>query len=71
LNAPNVPVLSPCVNICILDSAGQYCTGCYRSIDEIASWGTYSDDEKRAALARCDERLEAAFDLDANSTLGA
>ena len=62
MNVPVAPVPSPCVNICILDAAGEYCTGCYRSLDEIASWATFSETEKRAILDKCDERLEAAFE---------
>jgi hypothetical protein len=27
------------------------CEGCLRTIDEIAHWGLYDDDEKRAVLA--------------------
>ena len=48
-------VESPCINVCVLDTASGYCTGCLRSLDEIAGWATFSDDERRAvweALAR-------------------
>ena len=31
--------LSPCVNICTLDDA-EVCTGCMRTLDEIADWAT-------------------------------
>jgi uncharacterized protein len=48
-------VESPCINVCVLDTATGHCTGCLRSLDEIAGWATFSDDERRAvwdALAR-------------------
>lgn len=38
-------VLTPCIGVCELDPAG-YCTGCFRSTDEIARWSTYDDDER-------------------------
>ncbi len=38
---------SPCVDVCIMDSASGLCQGCLRTLDEIAGWSTLSDDEKR------------------------
>jgi predicted Fe-S protein YdhL (DUF1289 family) len=43
--------LSPCVSVCILDPATGYCTGCRRTIGEIAGWLDMTDDGKRAVLA--------------------
>ncbi|MDO6462449.1 DUF1289 domain-containing protein [Granulosicoccaceae sp. 1_MG-2023] len=53
---PDSPVRSPCVGLCSLDNSSGICAGCFRHIDEIIDWSAYSDDEKRAALARCAER---------------
>ncbi|MGE0797365.1 MAG: DUF1289 domain-containing protein [Lautropia sp.] len=39
---------SPCVSICRIEVATGYCAGCCRTIDEIADWAIYDDDEKRA-----------------------
>lgn len=39
---------SPCVNLCKLDPLTQLCVGCYRTIEEIAGWTDYSDEEKAA-----------------------
>lgn len=49
--------LSPCVNLCELDQNGEYCLGCGRSLDEIAAWGSASEEERRAILARLPEQL--------------
>jgi predicted Fe-S protein YdhL (DUF1289 family) len=38
-------VKSPCINICKLDE-NKICIGCYRTIDEIAHWTKYTDEEK-------------------------
>lgn len=39
---------SPCINVCRLDPVTQVCDGCYRTIEEIAGWMNYSDDQKAA-----------------------
>ena len=30
-------VQSPCINICKMDAANGLCTGCWRTLDEIAA----------------------------------
>ncbi len=45
-------VASPCINVCRMDSRRGYCEGCLRTIDEIACWSGYSDEEKLAVLAK-------------------
>lgn len=44
-------VPSPCQNICVLDEA-QVCIGCLRTMEEIAYWGTYTNEQKQAVLDR-------------------
>jgi predicted Fe-S protein YdhL (DUF1289 family) len=44
-------VHSPCVSICTLDATGDYCTGCFRTLDEIGQWARLSVDQKRAVIA--------------------
>ena len=44
-------VPSPCNKICAIDPPSGLCSGCRRTLDEIARWGAMSDDEKRAVLA--------------------
>lgn len=53
MNAPvwkrhSIP--SPCVNICVVHPETRLCTGCARTIDEIAGWAKYSDDERQAIM---------------------
>lgn len=50
-------ILSPCIDVCDVDSTGQFCIGCGRSMDEIARWLAASDDERRAILEKLPERL--------------
>jgi predicted Fe-S protein YdhL (DUF1289 family) len=59
MNAPPTdPLASPCVRNCCLDD-GNVCMGCGRSLEEIVQWGTASDADKTAILARSRERLRA------------
>lgn len=57
---PAAPVPSPCINICTMDAATGWCTGCFRSMDEIVTWGAAPNAVKRAVLAALPQR-EAAF----------
>lgn len=52
--AAGVP--SPCVSICELDVPLSRCKGCYRTLQEIAAWGTLADDEKRAVWTKIEAR---------------
>ena len=54
------PVASPCVSVCVLDPGGSgVCTGCGRSLDEIAAWVDLSNAQRRAVIARLPARLAA------------
>jgi len=45
--APDVPVPSPCMSVCKMDAERRYCTGCLRTIPEIAGWSKMDDGAKR------------------------
>lgn len=44
-------VASPCVQICVVHPAERICTGCYRTIDEIARWSRMTAEERAEILA--------------------
>jgi uncharacterized protein len=52
-------VPSPCISVCVLDAGGTYCTGCQRTLDEIAGWVDFSPAEKRAVVAALPARRAA------------
>ena len=62
--SPDAPlessVPSPCVSICTMDPATGLCSGCLRTIDEIAGWSSYSNSEKRAVWQSIAARRGAA-----------
>jgi len=47
---------SPCVRICVVHPEARICTGCYRSMDEIARWSRMTPDERRAVMADLPDR---------------
>ncbi len=51
---------SPCIGVCLLDPATGRCRGCLRTVAEIAGWYEAGAAEKRAILARLDERRRRA-----------
>lgn len=51
---------SPCIDVCRMNAETGFCDGCFRTIDEIASWSAYDDDAKRDVLARVESRRQGA-----------
>jgi len=50
-------VNSPCINICKLDE-NKICIGCYRTLDEIANWTKYTDEEKQNIINQVQNRIQ-------------
>lgn len=50
---------SPCVKICVVHPASRVCTGCNRSIEEIARWSRMTPEERKAIIAELPERAKA------------
>ena len=48
---------SPCIKICVIHPEERICVGCYRSIEEIATWSRLSPAERRAIMADLPARL--------------
>jgi predicted Fe-S protein YdhL (DUF1289 family) len=44
-------VASPCTGVCTIDRATSLCSGCYRTLDEIAGWIDLSAEQRRTLLA--------------------
>ncbi|WEA27824.1 MULTISPECIES: DUF1289 domain-containing protein [Rhizobium] len=48
---------TPCIHVCSLVSATGFCAGCGRTLQEIGSWASYSDAERRRIMALLPARL--------------
>jgi predicted Fe-S protein YdhL (DUF1289 family) len=55
---PEPTVASPCIGVCQLDPA-SVCTGCGRSIGEIAEWSTASPGRQRDIVTAARGRVVA------------
>ncbi len=42
---------SPCIQVCVVHPVERICTGCYRSIEEIANWSKMTPQEREAVSA--------------------
>ncbi|MDY0054892.1 DUF1289 domain-containing protein [Methyloversatilis discipulorum] len=49
-------VASPCTGVCTLDRQLGICVGCLRTRDEIACWGSTTDEVRLQILERILER---------------
>lgn len=47
---------SPCRYICQMNPVSKLCLGCFRTIDEIASWSQLGDAARSKILSNIDER---------------
>ncbi|MBM3366899.1 MAG: DUF1289 domain-containing protein [Betaproteobacteria bacterium] len=50
---------SPCVKVCVMDAEGRFCAGCFRTLEEIATWATMAKADRVAVLARLPKRRQA------------
>ena len=50
-------IVSPCIYICRLNDASGLCDGCFRTRDEIASWGNADDERKRGIWKLIEKRI--------------
>ena len=51
-------VTSPCISVCTVDRERGICVGCLRTLQEIGAWRMMSPAEKKAVVAKCDERAK-------------
>lgn len=43
-------MLTPCIKVCVIDAATGLCTGCGRSLSEIAGWAAMTDFERQRIM---------------------
>jgi hypothetical protein len=57
---------SPCNKVCVMDAAGRYCLGCWRTLAEIGAWSAMSEAEQGAVVAQLEARRKASLQRDMN-----
>ena len=51
------PIATPCIQVCVMDEAAGLCTGCGRTLEEIARWGAMSTEERSRVMAALPDRM--------------
>jgi len=52
---------SPCVKVCVVHPAERICTGCLRTLDEIAGWSRMTAAQRAEVLASLPARKGALY----------
>ncbi len=52
-------LVSPCIHVCVLDQRTGLCTGCGRTLAEIAGWSAMPPPERERVMALLPGRLAA------------
>ena len=47
---------SPCIRVCVVHPETRLCTGCLRSLDEIAAWTRMTPEARQALMAELPAR---------------
>ena len=53
-----IPIPSPCVGVCQINSSTKFCLGCWRTLKEVAHWSRYSNGEKENLMQELIERRD-------------
>lgn len=53
-------VSTPCIKVCAVSGMTGLCIGCGRTLTEIATWGSLTEDERKALMAELPKRLADA-----------
>jgi predicted Fe-S protein YdhL (DUF1289 family) len=61
-------VPSPCVSVCRMDAASGLCTGCLRTLDEIAGWSRMEDACKRRVWRAIELRTRLSSPMPATAS---
>ncbi|MDT8321124.1 MAG: DUF1289 domain-containing protein [Xanthomonadales bacterium] len=51
---------SPCIGICTMGQDG-YCLGCFRTLDEIMHWLSFTESEKKRIIETLPQRVDRLF----------
>jgi hypothetical protein len=47
---------TPCVQVCVVDGDSGLCLGCFRTLGEIAAWGTLPEQKRAEVTAELPSR---------------
>jgi len=53
---PPPPIKTPCIKVCVVDGESGLCLGCFRKLNEVATWGRLTEAERDRILAELPDR---------------
>lgn len=53
---PPPPIKTPCVKVCVVDGESGFCMGCYRTLQEVATWARIPEAERDAIMSELRSR---------------
>lgn len=56
MDAPPRPIATPCVKVCVVDGESGLCLGCYRTLNEVATWARIPEADRLALMAQLPQR---------------
>jgi uncharacterized protein len=56
---PKAAMESPCLKICVYEPGAGICLGCGRTLQEIAGWTSFGEEERRRIMEALPARLGA------------
>lgn len=51
---------TPCVGVCGIDDKTDLCSGCGRTLPELAKWSRFTDEERRDIMNALPQRMRDA-----------
>lgn len=55
---PPAPIRTPCVKVCVVDGESGLCLGCFRTLNEVAGWARFSEEERERLMAELPQRKD-------------
>ncbi len=59
MTASGTSIETPCIRVCAVHPVSRLCTGCGRSLDEIAGWIGFDPEKRAQIMAQLPSRLAA------------
>lgn len=53
---PPAPIRTPCIKVCVVDGESGLCLGCFRTLNEVAGWARFSEEERERLMAELPQR---------------
>lgn len=59
---------TPCIRVCKMDNRSNLCSGCFRTLEEIANWLKYTPEQRTYITTMIEIRRELLCQTEKDST---